>query len=131
MAIGFALPFSKSTGSLGYFETSSTELAAVGENLKSLLLTNWGERVNHYHLGCNFKEFLFENVHPEEMKSKMADRILNQVETWLPFVSIQNLNILLHEDDPSVPENSVKLKIVFGLSSRPDFNSRLELIVTQ
>ena len=131
MPIGFTLPFSKSTGSLGFFETTSTELAAVGENLKSLLLTNWGERVNHYNLGCNLKEFLFENVHSDELKSRIADRILNQVETWMPFVTIQTLNILLHEDDPSVPENSVKVGLVFGLSSRPDLSSRVDLLVTQ
>lgn len=131
MPIGFTLPFSKSTGSLGFFETTQTELAAVGENLKSLLLTNWGERVNHYHLGCNLKEFLFENTHSEELKSKMADRILNQVETWLPFVSILNLNILLNEDDSSVPENTVKVMISFGLTSAPDLSSRLEVLVSQ
>ena len=131
MPIGFTLPFSKSTVSLGFFETTSTELAAVGENLKSLLLTNWGERVNHYNLGCNLKEFLFENVHSDELKSRIADRILNQVETWMPFVTIQTLNILLHEDDPSVPENSVKVGLVFGLSSRPDLSSRVDLLVTQ
>jgi phage baseplate assembly protein W len=131
MPIGFTLPFSKSTGSIGYFETTEGEVAAVREDLKSLLLTNWGERVNHYFLGCNFKEFLFETLHADELKSRMADRVTNQVETWLPFVVVQNLNILLSEDDPNVPENGVKVNIEFGLVSKPDLSSRLEVIVTQ
>lgn len=131
MAIGFTLPFSRSSGSVGYFETTSDEVSAVKENLRSLLLTNWGERVNHFYMGCNLKEFLFENVEVDEMRAKVADRVLSQVETWLPFVTVQNLNVLLTEDDATIPENGVKIRIDFILSAKPDLSSRLEQIVAR
>jgi phage baseplate assembly protein W len=131
MAIGFTLPFSKSSGSVGYFDTTSEDVSAAKENLKSLLLTNWGERVCHYYFGCNFKEFLFENIRTDELKTKMADRILNQVENWLPFIVIQKLNILLNTDDPSIPENGMRIAMSFGLISKPDLSSKLEIIVSQ
>jgi len=131
MPLGFTLPFSKTTGSIGYFETTDKDIDAVREDLKSLLLTNWGERVCHYSLGCNFKEFLFETINSDELKSRMADRIVDQVETWLPFVTIQNLNIALTQDDSSILENTVKVNIEFGLTSKPDLSSRLEVLVSQ
>ena len=131
MSIGFILPFSKSTGSIGYFDMTNDEFSAVRQDHKSLLLTNWGERVNHYYFGCNFKEFLFEPIHSDELKSRMADRILSQVQTWLPFVSIDNLNIFLSEDDANVPENGVSVRIDFRLTSKPDLSSRLEVLVSQ
>ena len=61
----------------------------------------------------------------------MADRILSQVQTWLPFVSIDNLNIFLSEDDANVPENGVSVRIDFRLTSKPDLSSRLEVLVSQ
>jgi len=131
MAIGYTFPFSKSLDNPGFFETTSTDIAAVKENLKSLLLTNWGERVNHYYLGCNFKEFLFESIHPTELKSRIADRIISQVDTWLPFLAIENLNVNLTEDDPSIPENGVGIRIDFKLIAKPDLSSRLEIVVSQ
>ena len=131
MPIGFTLPFSKSSDSIGFFETTSDDVSAVKENLKSLLLTNWGERVNHYHFGCNFKEFLFENMHQDELKSQIAERILNQIDMWMPFLAINNLNILFHEDDANVPENGLSVRIDFKLIEKPDLSSRLEIIVSQ
>lgn len=125
MSIGFKLPFSKATGSIGYFETTDTELAAVTENLRSLLITNWGERVMHYNFGCNFREFLFENYLKEEVKQRIADRIITQVSMWLPFVSIDDLNILTNEDDALVSDNTIKIVIRFKMVNRPDFSSVL------
>ncbi len=124
MAIGFTFPLEKTSESLGYFKTTSTDVDAVEQNMKSILLTNWGERVMHYYFGCNFKEFLFENTNPEELKSKVAERVASQVQLWLPFVSIKVLNVLLTEDDSSIPENAFSVKIDFVLTSKPDMKSR-------
>lgn len=129
MSIGFALPFSKSTGSLGFFESTDEETEAVKQNLKSLLLTNWGERVIHYQFGCNLKQFLFENLSSDELKSQIADRIISQVDQWLPFVTIDKLNILFNEDDSTIPEHAISLRIEFRLSGKQDTTSKLDLVV--
>ena len=131
MSIGYTLPFSKSGDTVGLFEMTNDDISATKENIKSLLLTNWGERVNHYNFGCNFIEFLFENIHPEELKSKVADRVLSQIEMWLPYLTISNLNVNLAEDDSNVPENGVGIRIDFTLTSKPDLSSRVEIVVTQ
>lgn len=128
MPIGFTLPFSKASGSLGYFEMTNDEMSALRENIKSLILTNWGERLGHYYLGCNLREFLFEQIEVNELREKIADRILSQINLWMPFVTIKNLNILLTSDDQSVPENAIKIKIEFTLTSKPDLSGRLEVV---
>jgi len=131
MPIGFTLPFSVSSGSVGYFETTNTALAATAEDLKSLLLTNWGERLNHYYMGCNLREFLFENYEARELRNKIAERIMNQVERWLPFVSIKSLDILTNELDQTVQTNSIRIKLSFVLSSRPDLIGKVDQTVSQ
>jgi phage baseplate assembly protein W len=130
MPIGFTLPFSKSSGSIGYFKTTEDELSAVGENLKSLILTNWGERPMHFNLGCNLREFLFENERSAQMKSAIGDRVMSQVAKWMPFVSVDELNIVFSGDDPALPDHAIGLRIKFRLVSRPDLASVLNFVAT-
>lgn len=129
MSIGFTIPFARTTGSVGYFETTQDEFSAVREDLRSLLLTNWGERVMHANLGCNFVEFLFEQ-RTSSLKERIADRVISQVATWLPFITLDELNIIFSEDDPVVSENGIGVKMIFHLSGRPDFSSVFNQIIT-
>lgn len=131
MPIGLTLPFAKTTGSLGYLDFTSTELDAVRQNIKSLLVTNWGERVGHFNLGCNLVEFLFENIRGAETKQRIADRIVSQIATWMSFVSVEKLNIFLPEDDDAVPQNGVGIHVAFRITSRPNLSSVLEMIVSR
>lgn len=129
MAIGFTLPFARSTGSLGYLQTTATELEATAHNLRSLILTNWGERVTHYNLGCNLREFIFD-PRTLELKEKIADRLLSQVAAWLPFVSIDDLQILFDKEAPSVPKNGILIRIKFSLLQNPGNQMTLNLPVS-
>lgn len=131
MPIGLTLPFARATGSVGYLDFTNDELAAVRENLKSLLVTNWGERVMHFNFGCNLIEFLFEPEQSAENKSRIADRIMSQVATWMPFVAVDELNILFNEDDEAVPDHGIGIRIKFRLVSRPDLQAKLDFILTQ
>lgn len=131
MSIGFTLPFAKSSGSIGYFAVTNDEISAVKENIKSLLLTNWGERPMHYYMGANLREFLFEQIDIEELRSKIEDRITSQLATWLPFVILDDLVILMAEDGESVPENTIRILMQFRIASRPDIAARLDFFVTQ
>lgn len=130
MAIGFLLPFVRASGSLGWLGATETELDAVAANLKSLLLTNWGERVGHYSFGCNLIEFLFENAGPAELKERIADRIISQTKRWLPFVQIDVLNVIFPDENPVLQENQMGIYIKFRLVSRPNFSSVLDLVVS-
>lgn len=130
MAIGLSFPFTRASGSVGYFEVTRNELDAIYANLRSLLLTNWGERVMHYFFGAHLREFQFEPLRGEELKGRIADRIISQVDTWMPYLSIEELNILFSEDDPSVAENAIFIRLRFRLNSRPDLSGVLNQPVT-
>lgn len=129
MPLGFTLPFAQTTGSVGFFEFTSDEFSAVEQNIRSLLVTNWGERVMHYNFGCNLREFLFEQRN-RELRERVGDRVLSQVSTWLPFVTVDELNVLFSEDDSSLPENAMAVRMKFRLTSRPDLSSLFQLVVT-
>lgn len=127
MPVGFTFPFARSSGSVGYFNTTDSELDATKENLKALLLTNWGERPMRYHFGCNLREFLFENRTGEEQRISIADRITSQVGKYMPFVIVEELNILTTEDDSSVPEYVMRIRLRFRLTNKPELTTTLDV----
>jgi phage baseplate assembly protein W len=119
MPIGLTIPFAQATGSLGFLAFTDDEVEATKQNIRSLLLTNWGERPMHFHLGCNFIEFLFEPMKNEVLRQKMSDRVIDQLQKWLPFVQLKELTITFHEDDARIPENGVGVNMKFSLISKP------------
>jgi phage baseplate assembly protein W len=129
MPFGFTLPFTASTGSVGYFQMTEDEVSAVKQNLRSLLITNWGERPMRYTFGCNLREFLFDQK-TEELRSRINDRILTQVAAWMPFVSVENVQVFFSGEVELVPENGVGLRIIFRLASRPDLSNILDIVVS-
>lgn len=121
--IGFTIPFTQTTGSLGLFTATTTTLAAAKEDLKSLLLTNWGERPMHYDLGCNFREFLFNQMVTGETEILVEERIRSQVAKWLPFLAINQVKVILKE-------NKIRVDMSFTLVSQPDTVENLSVEVT-
>ena len=124
MSISISFPFALATGSVGYFEASEDIADALRSNVRSLLLTNWGERLMHYDFGCNFREFLFEPK-TVSLKSSIAARVQSQLAKWMPFISLRGLFVILSGEDPSVPDPGfmVRLEMVYG-------NIPLHLLVT-
>jgi phage baseplate assembly protein W len=121
MPIGLTLPLMRNSGSLGYFAFSSTEKEAVGYNMKSLILTNWGERPNHFYFGCNLREFLFSPI-TEETEDTVVSRIQSQVSNWLPYVNLKDLRV---EFPPEQNGHGIRVKIEYGVKGRQDRNSVL------
>lgn len=128
MPVGYSYPFQASSGSVGYFQMTGTQLDAVASNLRVLLLTNRGERPMNFDFGCNLREFLFEQSTRDELGQRVADRVIQQVVRWMPFVTLVTLNVLFTEDDPSVPENAMLLSLTFKLTSRPDQTTLTQLV---
>lgn len=115
MSIGFNFPFQPSTGSLGYLEVTEDVAAAIRANLRSLLLTNWGERVMHVDFGCNLREFLFE-ARTRSLQPRIADRVKSQISRWMPYLTLRVLNVIFSDEDPSLSENGfrIHLEVVYG-----------------
>jgi phage baseplate assembly protein W len=118
MAYGLTFPFRLATASNGYFEVTQTIMGAVVENVKSLILTNWGERPMNYYFGCNLREFLFEQQ-TDSTKRRIAGRIGEQFSLHFPFLEIESLEVFFSTDDPTVEENTMNVRLTFFFSDDP------------
>jgi len=123
VSVGFTMPFARTTSSLGLLATTTSDIQAAKVDLKSLLLTNWGERPMHYDLGCNFKEFLFEQ-RGQDMNSRIEERIRSQVGKWMPFLAINQILITSPDD------HRIKVQMKFHMISHPDTIDTLNVEVS-
>ena len=124
MPIGLTMPFAQTTSSLGYLAFSTKDTEATLYNMKSLVLTNWGERPGHYYLGCNLIEYLFSQE-TEETQDKIVQRIESQVASWLPYVNIESLQVSFVGQGG----HGIRVQIVFNIKGRQDLSSVLDVTV--
>lgn len=99
----------------GGFELNKTTVDAVRDDLKSLLITNWGERMVHYDFGANLRAVIFEQG--EDVKQKIEDSINFSIQKWMPFVNVTNMQIKDHRDDPGLGDYEVNVKLSFQIGS--------------
>lgn len=118
MSFGFTFPFSQTTGSLGYLEPTNDVVSAIRSNLRVLLLTNWGERPMHYDFGCNIREFLFDPA-TDDLRGRIAERVKAQLAKWMSFLSLSELFIVFTDEQGTVVENGVTIKMTVMYGNIP------------
>lgn len=73
----------------------------VKQNLRHLLLTNPGERIMDPLFGVGIKRYLFEQNLESTYKLLKTD-IQKQVKKYMPFLTIQDINITQDMDDGNI-----------------------------
>ena len=116
--IGINLPFKKSEGSEGYFLSTTTTIEAVKNNVKLLLSTDKGERIFQPNLGIGLRRFLFEPITGETTLA-IQNEIIDTFNFWLPFVTIQDIQIETTSAD-GTNQNQISINVIFNLNKDPN-----------
>ena len=117
----------------GFFEGNQTTATAVREDIKTLLMTVKGERVMHKNMGTNIPILagqLFEPIHKTEMTEKIKLEITVAIETYLPFLSIQNIRILTSEDEPNLKINQIRISMAYIIHDQQSMLDQMTFTVT-
>jgi phage baseplate assembly protein W len=69
----------------------------LADNLRNLILTNFGERLGLYDFGANLRELLTEYPNKSDFDTEAANRITRAVNKWMPFVSLTNFSSTVNE----------------------------------
>lgn len=98
---GFKTPLRLSTNqSNAIFEVNLKIGDQIKDDLRNLLLTNWGERVGRYNYGANLQELTTEVVSQPNFEEEVAIRIKTAVLKWMPFVELEDLATrIIYEDN--------------------------------
>ena len=86
----------------------------VHDNLRNLILTNWGERVGFYDFGANLRPLMTEFVSQDNFDVQAIERISSAVQRWMPFVSLETFESIV---DRVQNKNTaiIKLTIVYNI----------------
>ncbi len=91
--IGIQLPFNAEKG---VFNQTYTNVQQVITNLRNLFLTNKGERIMQPEFGTDLQYYLFEPITDEDtFRENILGEIRLALNTWMPYVSIQDVNMIL------------------------------------
>ena len=114
VSVGLALPIGRQPNGDGYFATTKTTMESVKTDIKTLLMTQRGERVMQPLLGMNIRRFLFEQI-TENTVIEIENDIVETFSTWLPFVELNDINIDTGDQD----RNKIKIDIKFNIANAP------------
>ena len=106
-AIGITLPIQIGNTA---FNQSFTTIEQTKSNIKNLLLTKKYERLMQPNLGSGMQELLFE-INDEDLAEKIEIAINNSMETWLPFVVIEDISIEQTNELKDTNQLNVSLKV--------------------
>lgn len=118
-ALGLTLPVS--LGSNGYFQTTTDILTQLRTNLTNLLLTRKGERIFQPTFGCDIHSYVFENQTDDGVSNIQAS-IEAAVQTWMPFITIQAINVVRDPDN-----HILRLQISFALKTNANVGATITL----
>jgi len=111
VAVGIDLPFVPD--GQGQFRRNYSQLSQARANLRNLLLTRKGERLNHPNFGSNLWNVLFEPNNAEILKEDIETAIMEAVDSWLGYILIKE--IIISESPDDIDRNVLKILISFSL----------------
>jgi phage baseplate assembly protein W len=90
--VGILTPLKLSTTD-GLFVMSYSLADQVNDNLKNLLLTNWGERILLYYFGANLRPLLSELATDQDFGTQAIQRISDAVSKWMPYIELNDFSV--------------------------------------
>jgi phage baseplate assembly protein W len=112
-------------GSTGFFDQTFSSLDEAKSNMINLLLTRKGERPMQPDFGTNIYNYLFDQI-TGDLSSKIQQEITSAVETWLPYVALNSVEV--DTGPTNIDRNRIDVKIVFGL--KRNLTEYDEIIIT-
>ena len=117
----------------GFFQGNTNTISAIREDIKVLLMTIKGERVMHRDMGTSLPILdgqLFEPIKKIEITEKIRMEIQSQVEIYLPFISLQTVNLFTSEDDDKLKINQIRVSMSYLIKDTQAMSDTYSFTVT-
>lgn len=69
------------------------------DNLRNLLMTNWGERLGLYQFGANLKPLTADFSSQEDFDNAAIERIRGAVDKWMPFIDLEDFSSVVNRNE--------------------------------
>ena len=110
------------------FAVNTSLKTQIADNLKNLIVTNWGERLGQYFFGANLRPLTTENTSRDDFEAEVIQRINSAVSTWMPFVSLNDF-VLRIEYEEFVKTGVYKFLVTYSVPSIELDNQAIEVVI--
>ena len=117
----------------GFFEGNTDTISAVRENIKTLLLTLKGERINDANLGTNIPVLqgqLFEPITREETFENIRLEIESAIARYLPYIRVTNIRMITQEEEPILGNNKIRVNMTYVITDQQAMVDNINLTLT-
>jgi hypothetical protein len=104
-AVGVSIPFNGN----GVFKSTYATKDQIKSNLINLLLTYKGERILNPEFGADLPRLIFDQI-TEETLSKIQNQIITSVVTYIPEITLTNIQI-----NPDIDNNTLNINISYQI----------------
>lgn len=111
----------------GIFPVNYTTLEQAKDNLRSLICTRKGERVMNPTFGCDIWKVVFEPITPGQIETSLEDTIIEAVNIWLPYISVDT--IVFKYDTNDIDNNRIFLDLKFSLKNNPNIRESVQITI--
>ena len=104
------------------FQMTKTSLEQAQHNIRNLILTYPGERVNQPEFGCRLRDLLFEQL-DDELPARIEEEVRRSIGQWLPYVNVVTVDTLTEEGD----KNKVFVQVKYTTTLNPETINQITL----
>jgi phage baseplate assembly protein W len=115
-------------GSEGIFAMNYSLEDQFSDNLRNLLLTNWGERLGVYEFGANLKPLTTEFVSQDDFDGKAIDRIKGAVGTWMPFIDLEDFTSQMDRQE-NANTGVLKITVTYRIPALKTQKKALQIVL--
>lgn len=108
----------------GAYALNKTYKDSISQNLKMIILTSPGEKIFRPLFGVGLKRYLFDQVNPLDTYL-IRERIFSQVNTYMPYLQIQNLIVEYLDGEPP----GLKVVMQYSVNDSIAFEDYFELTI--
>lgn len=127
--IGFKTPLRFGDSSEGVFAMHFKLEDQLRDNLKNLILTNWGERVMFYDLGANLRELVTEYTNTDSFDQEAMRRISTAVGKWLPYVQLKDYSSSVNNENATGVATVVNITLTYDIPLLGVSNSKISVAI--
>ncbi len=114
-AYGITLPVQR--GNTGMFAQAFSSFEQAKTNLRNLLLTSKGERIQQPNFGTGLKSLLFEQ-NTDLLAENIQKVITSSVSFWLPYINIDEIDVKM--TDAMKDNNRAEVSVQFTVGNQID-----------
>ena len=113
--IGLELPLTHTRD--GFFKRTKTALEQAKSNIKSLLLTNKGERLGNPTFGTNLLSLVFSQENTD-LESRVEEEIRASMSEFLPFINIVSIETNFSATNKNVANVTLEFTLNVDVTSK-------------